>query len=299
MSTLNPVSLHPQSSTQHDITNSRNNLQYRLQISYPLNWERSKSLRQSTGFPVLYILDGNALFLTATEACWRREIFPFYSGGGIVVAIGYPLDYSTHQSLYDVKRRAFDLTPSKIKNIEGYDVGGGADQFLEFIGTEVRDLVKRELEKRGVKIEREALFGHSFGGLCAVHAMFSESLEISTFFACSPSIWWNDRDILEEEEDFRKRSSRVNDKSKPSLYISFGSLEEEARQMPGETGEEFEKRKEATIKRAMCRNAREMYERLLKSGKLGDMSITEFEDEDHGTVAPSALNRCISKFFEY
>jgi predicted alpha/beta superfamily hydrolase len=216
----------------------------------------------------------------------------------VVVAIGYPLDYPTHQSLYDVKRRAFDLTPSKIKNTEGYDVGGGADQFLEFIGTDVRELVKLELEKRDAKIEREALFGHSFGGLCVVHAMFTRSLDISTFFACSPSIWWNDREILKEEEDFLNRTYEANDAKKPALYISFGSLEDDAKKMPGETNEEFEKRREATKKRAMCGNAREMYERLLKSGRLAGASITEFEDEDHGTVAPSALTRCISTFFE-
>lgn len=47
------------------------------------------------------------MFLTASEACWRRASAPNFSGGGLVVAIGYPLD---NHFLFSA-RRNYDLTP--------------------------------------------------------------------------------------------------------------------------------------------------------------------------------------------
>jgi hypothetical protein len=50
--------------------------------------------------------------------------------------------------------------------------------------------------------------------------------------------------------------------------------------------------------RAMCPNVQELHERLVKSGRLLDITTTKFDDDDHGTVASSALLRAVSKFFE-
>jgi predicted alpha/beta superfamily hydrolase len=114
-----------------------------------------------------------------------------------------------------------------MRNAEGVDVGGGTNEFLELIGNGVRDVVKQELWKRQVEIGKEALFGHSFGGLCVLHALFTQAIRMDVFFACSPSIWWNDSWVLQEEENFRNSSFVLNDYPKPVLVLSYGSLEEE------------------------------------------------------------------------
>ena len=70
---------------------------YRIFVSYPA------VEAPADGFPVLYVLDGNASFAAFAEA--RRIQERFEIGRSIVVGIGYPTDLA-----YDV-RRLNDYTP--------------------------------------------------------------------------------------------------------------------------------------------------------------------------------------------
>ncbi|KAL4919243.1 hypothetical protein BDW62DRAFT_209953 [Aspergillus aurantiobrunneus] len=77
-----------------------------IQLSRPLHWQESDISAENQA-PVIYIVDGNVLFTTATDGAWRRATGPHYSGGGIPVVTGYPLK----RKVYDKRPRAFDLTP--------------------------------------------------------------------------------------------------------------------------------------------------------------------------------------------
>jgi len=275
-------------STQHDLTNSSTGLDYRIQISWPLNWDRTKQLRNSK-ISVIYILDGNALFLTATEILWRSASNSFYLSGGVIVAVGYQDIPTVTGSLFSSQRNT-DLTISEHDIHAGL---GGADAFLEFIGTEVRPLVKRQFED--VEIGEEAIFGHSFGGLCVLHALFGKNGgTFDAYFAASPSVWW-DAAIVKEADDFCNAESKH---AKCSLQLSYGSLEAKPIKTNGESSTEFEEREKRCTERKMGENAVEMERKLRGCGKLTDVSITEFEGEDHGTVATSALLRALSTFFD-
>ncbi|CAG8891312.1 unnamed protein product [Penicillium egyptiacum] len=67
--------------------------------------EKKKSAHLRTD--IRYIFDGNALFLTATEAARSHAPASHFAGGGIIVAIGYPLN----TELYDMRRRTLNLSP--------------------------------------------------------------------------------------------------------------------------------------------------------------------------------------------
>lgn len=276
--------------TQHDLTNPQTGLKYRIQISWPLNWDRTKQLRNSK-IPVIYILDGNTLFLTATEILWRSSSNTFYQGGGIIVAIGYQDIPTETGSLYSSQRNT-DLTISEHEVHAGL---GGADAFLKFIGEEVRPLVRKQFAD--VSIGKEAIFGHSFGGLCVLHALFSRQGGIfDAYFAASPSIWWDSK-IVSEAEDFCSRIEEGT--AKCSLQLSYGSLEDKPTQHSSESEAEFEERVKQSAERKMGENAVVMEKMLQQSKKLKDLSIVEFEGEDHLTVAASALLRAMSKFLDH
>jgi predicted alpha/beta superfamily hydrolase len=275
--------------TQHDLTNPQTGLNYRIQISWPLKWDRTKQLRDSK-IPVIYILDGNALFLTATEILWRSASNTFYQGGGIVVGIGYQDVPTESGSLYSGQRNT-DLTLSEH---EVHARLGGADAFLKFIDEEVRPLVRKQFAD--ISIGKEAIFGHSFGGLCVLHALFGkEGGAFDAYFAASPWIWWDSK-IVEEAKEF---CSREGSEMECSLQLSYGSLEARPKRHHSESQIEFEERGKSCAERRMGENAVAMEKMLQESKKLKDVSIIEFEDEDHLTVTTPALLRALSIFLDH
>ena len=223
--------------------------------------------------------------MTATEAAWRRATGPNYSGGGIVVAIGYPLD----GEVYDKKRRAFDLTPPCLDSTAEF---GGADNLLNFIHQDVRAVVIAKFPN--LTITREALFGHSYGGLFVLHALFTKPDFFDCYMASSPSIEWADGHILKEEKEYTARSSLQG----PTLMMFFGSLEQNPSRWHDETAEHYEKRKVAAVNRGMGDNANGMYHRLQQSTNLRALTLTEYEGEDHGSVMACAMSRALTTFFE-
>jgi len=232
-----------------------------------------------------YIVDGNALFMTATEAAWRRATGPHYSGGGIVVAIGYPLE----GQVYDKRRRAFDMTPPCPGSTAEF---GGGNAFLDFIRQDVRELVTSRFPQ--LNITREALFGHSYGGLFVLHALFASTSLFDCYMSSSPSLEWADYYILKEEKGYTEKS----DLAIPSLMMFFGSYEQDPPQWHGETQEHYDVRKAVAAARGTGDNIKKMRKRLQDSEKLSAVTLNEYEGEDHGSVMACALSRALTTFFE-
>ncbi|KAE9566294.1 hypothetical protein CGMCC3_g17543 [Colletotrichum fructicola] len=100
--------------------------------------------------PVLYLVDGNSVFLTALESLDRRLSLILQSfSDGVIVAIGYPLSPDSRTVM--CLRRTTNLTPPA----EGtFALEGGADAFLNLIQDKVKyPVVERRLrETRGATI---------------------------------------------------------------------------------------------------------------------------------------------------
>jgi predicted alpha/beta superfamily hydrolase len=209
-----------------------------------------------------------------------------------VVAIGYP----DCGNFVFGNRRSYDLTPPT----ETYDPPrswdgstfnaphGGADDFLQFIQGPVREhLFSRILPS--VVAEREILVGHSFGGLCTLHALFSQQSCFGTFIAISPSIWWNQCYLIQEEQEFLNRKATTPDQGKPSLYLSYGHYEQYPHRRRIYSDDEYAKRCDHALAWRTKDNADEMASRLDKSGHFFMVKVKEYADEDHGSVAGCAL----------
>ncbi|ETS85311.1 hypothetical protein PFICI_03336 [Pestalotiopsis fici W106-1] len=280
---------------------------YLIQISWPLSWKSSRGPENSspdTHVPILYVLDGNAYFFTATDVARRLEFV--FRKEIIIVGIGYP----TSHAIYD-KRRLSDFTPSSSKPskpplgrdgqpLEGVEYGG-AEQFLKALLTEIAPYVEDNIFQ-GLKFNRHSryLFGHSFGGLFTLYSLFTRPDFFGAHLAASPSIWFQDCEIVhKQEKDFLSKdvigrtmtqdSWSVEElQTQPAdlrLIMTFGSLEENPEKRHNEASEDYQRRLVLSQAKGMRRNTLAMANRLRASGKFRDVSVGELAGEDHGSAA--------------
>lgn len=150
------------------------------------------------GFPALYMLDGNAALMNFDEALLGALAA---RTPHVLVFIGYDNDLRI-----DSAARTRDYTPllapaegAEPEQARAPDASGGADAFLETIERRVRPAVAR---RAPLDPERQALWGHSLGGLFVLHALFTRSGAFQTYAAASPSLWWQKGYLLQEEARF-------------------------------------------------------------------------------------------------
>ncbi|KAL2862405.1 alpha/beta hydrolase [Aspergillus lucknowensis] len=291
-----PTGITLPNSEQFYLSNARGE-QYLIQISWPLHFKEHDPDSDRNKLPVIYIVDGNALFLTATEASWRRSAESHYAGGGIIVAIGYPL--AGTGKLYHRLRRNSDLTiPTPGKPVEGY---GGADVLLDFIADTVRPAVRRRFPN--LTVSREALYGHSYGGLFALHALFTRPGMFDAYIASSPSIWWHEKCILDEARSFIEKiqDERVDGRGEetfPTLMMYLGGLEQDPPQWNDEPEDKWEARKRTAAILNMRNNVLELLGMMKGCTRLHAVSFGEYRGEDHGTVMACSMSRGLTTFFE-
>jgi len=137
------------------------------------------------GWPVLYVLDGEDNFPIVAATARRLARAGARSGvtEGVVVGIGAgPL-----------ARRVRDYTPP----VPGYVIPagqpasgfatGGSEAFLDMLERQVMPVVR---ERWSIDEQREAIVGHSFGGLLAIHALLARPGMFDAAIAISPSLWF-------------------------------------------------------------------------------------------------------------
>lgn len=258
MASGDPVSLP--GTMQRDLT-ARDGLVYRLLIGVP------SEPPPAAGFPLLVLVDGNALFATAMSTArlqaGRSEVTGI--GPAVVLGIGYPGDRP-----FDIERRQRDLLP----------VADGADRFLDVIAG---DILPALAEIAPLDPLRRTLIGHSYGGLFALHTLFTRPGLFACHVASSPSIWWNDRAILATEEAFR--ANGASDAGR--LLIAVGEDEQ-----AGSAGTP-PSRAERLSKARMVDNATDMAARLRASGRIACESVI-FAGENHISVIPAMLSRAVA-----
>lgn len=232
------------------------------------------------GFPVIYLLDANALFGSMVEAVRMRAHRSIATGvpSAIVAGIGYPTD-----GLYDRVARTYDYTSTPAADEpESGDASletGGANAFLSFLELHVMPAVERRIP---VDRAQQILFGHSLAGFFVLCTLLQRPDLFMTFIASSPSIWWN-RSLLVEGA----RESVFAD-VKPEVVIAVGEYEERLApwQLAGSASENIAARR---ARRAMVTNARDLATRLSAAGATVDYQ--EFAGEDHASVPLLTINR--------
>ncbi|MCD9028212.1 prolyl oligopeptidase family serine peptidase [Luteimonas sp. BDR2-5] len=170
---------------------------YRIFVSYPAGKEAEAP---EDGYPVLYVLDGNAYFASFAQARWVQEYLPV--GKSIVVGVGYPTDEAWDvRRLKDFTAPLLDPPPRQWRALAQYE-SGARRQFLDFLTGKLREEIGR---RHRVDPDRHSLFGHSLGGLFALYALYERPGAFHSIVAASPSMEWNAQGILEDERAFTAR----------------------------------------------------------------------------------------------
>lgn len=198
----------PLDGTEQWLMKSAEGRDYRIMVSLP-----EGDVPWTGGYPVIYLLDGNAYFPAFHAAKRAQERW----NGVIVVAIGYP-----SSTPLDFERRAFDLSPPQPPE-RNTPPQGGQDQFLDFIE---KRLMPKVNERFKVDQDQRSLVGHSFGGMFGVYTLFTRPQLFQHVVAISPSLWWHDRYLLTPERAFSQRAIDGKiDLTHSSLTLMMGDRE--------------------------------------------------------------------------
>ncbi|MCR6109166.1 alpha/beta hydrolase [Bacillus sp. A301a_S52] len=248
---------------QYEIV-SHGNRHYRLLVSVP------QTEPPPDGYPVIYALDGNAVFGTFFEAVTMQSKREEKTGvsPAVIVGIGYQTDH-----LFS-SERFFDYTtgsPVMSKPDGGkWPPHGGAEQFLSFIDTELKPLIEGNYS---INKKKQTLFGHSLGGLFVLYALLSSPYSFHYYVAGSPSIHWHPDKMIRLAHDFPNRL--VNQHISAHVVIGLGEQERYHKSNIGD-----------------C--AVNMYGILKPYERLGLTSeYVEFAGEGHGSVMLPLINRTI------
>jgi hypothetical protein len=263
---------------QRDLASPITGQRYRIFVSAP------SIAPPPNGHPVFYVLDGNAAFPLAAHIARNIERRQPVTGipSPVVVGVGYAGDEDYH-----VDARARDYTLP----VGSYDPRreGGADRFLDFLTGELQLAISAEFA--GDR-NRQALFGHSYGGLLTLHALFSRTAAFSTYVASSPSLWWQDRHLFKDADAWIE--ANVGRRAWPAVQISVGSSEDDPPRgkMSPELLAERARRPMVGLARelAACLRAVPAWQRRV--------AYHEFPGEDHGSAWLPALSRGINTLLD-
>ncbi|WP_159951601.1 alpha/beta hydrolase-fold protein [Rhizobium sp. 18065] len=246
------------------------------------------------GWPLLVTTDGNATFPFAVASLVTQAPYPTGTNveWGVVAAIGYPGDEP-----YNALRRAWDLGPPPIKSYPPYFEGGppvrigGTGELLDFIEAQ---LLPRLADMVKLDPSRRSLFGHSFGGLFTLYALFDRPGLFSNWIAASPTIYWEGSEILNNEA--RRTDHPAG--GQIFLHLSAGEYEGDAlAPFQSRNPDGAARLEKKTVERTVGL-AQEMAERL---NRPRDGIRTEFElfpGQTHMSVLGPAVNRAVSIAFE-
>lgn len=211
------------------------------------------------GYPVLYLLDGDNYFPHAAQLAHTLLCKPADSQCRPLLIVG--IGYAGGRHL-DLAKRARDYTPPSDSADPKH---GGAALFTRFLNDELPPLLRAQ---HPVNLEKQSLYGHSYGGLYALYHLSRET-PYAHYFISSPSIWWDTRSIL----------AQLPQTTPARIHISVGSLEKPDANDP------------VRQQRAMIDNARQA------AAKLNARFIL-LEHETHGSAAFQAIHRMMQTFAE-
>ncbi|HUP02724.1 MAG TPA: alpha/beta hydrolase-fold protein [Bryobacteraceae bacterium] len=208
-------------------------------------------------YPVLYAADANAEFGTLVESARTFAEIPKL----VIVGIGY-----------ETRTQGFAWTPRAVDLTVGADASkpgtmGGAAAFFEFIRNDLAPSIETTYN---VSKDR-AWFGHSYGGLFGLYAMFHNDGFFRRFIIGSPSIWQARTDLLDAEKAFAASGKPLAARA----FFSVGLLEQNGNNRQG-----------------MVSDLQDLIRVLDRRRYKGfTYEVHYFEDETHLSVIPATISR--------
>jgi len=254
------------------VTSSITKRRYQISVALPDGYRE-----QNQVYPVLYAVDANAEFGIVVETARTMRLEKLIPNL-VVVGIGYPNFAQGWRA--SLAPRSVDLTPTEDRAWEKEDAkesqeegrpsaegSRGAAGFFRFIREELIPSIE---QKYRVSHDDRAFFGHSFGGLFGLNALFGNEGTFGRFILGSPSLWWDKRVTFAQEEAYAAKQKALPVR----IFLSVGLLE---------TGGE---------KYRMVENLRKFAEVLKSRNYDGlDLKVHFFEDETHTSVVPATVSK--------
>jgi predicted alpha/beta superfamily hydrolase len=250
--------------TQLDLDSADGQRHYRLWVGTP------NRPAPASGYPVLWMLDGNA----ALGALDSQQLAKLAAGQApLLVAVGYQTEQRIERAA-----RTYDYTPALPGQAEQRDPltgqpSGGVDAFLDLLTERMRPMVAGLAP---IDLQRQTLWGHSYGGLAVLHALFTRPGAFSDYAAASPSLWWHDGAIVQEAQGLEQRLGNT-----PARLLLMRGSEEPANPS-------------AQVKGDVERPARELAADLAKVKGLR-VHFERFEGLDHGQMLGASLKTVIEQ----
>ncbi|NPD47276.1 alpha/beta hydrolase [Lentimicrobium sp. S6] len=144
-------------------------------------------------YPVIYLLDGK-------RSKVFNELIKFSNTNPHIIV-----------GITNNGNRTRDMTPVKISSRPG---SGGANQFLNFISTELKPFINKNYNTSSKNI----LIGASNSGLFTIYAMLTQPDAFSDYISLSPTIGYCS-DFITQKVSQLKAKECLNNKS---LYILYG-----------------------------------------------------------------------------
>jgi predicted alpha/beta superfamily hydrolase len=221
---------------------------YRIYVDVPAPSGGSGSL------PCVLLMDGDYFFDVAVAV--SREL---RSAGQIppaaLIGVGYGAGFGQPGN-----QRGRDYTPTA-SAME--PASGGAGPFLHYLTNTLWPLLA---SRYPLKPEPEArlIAGHSLGSLLALYALFQDQPFFGGVLASAPSLWWDDRSLLQQIHRLRDRRSSL------PARLFFGVGSDDSPSMTGDLA---------------------LLEQQLADRPFTDLRITSarFPGRDHLNVLPDSL----------
>lgn len=253
-----------------DLASADGQRHYRIWIATP------RRPAPAMGYPVLYLLDGNAA-LGALQDEQLAELDRL--GPPALVFIGYATDLP-----FDTTARAYDYTPPLpggepvIDDIDRQRQGGGADVFLDLLEQRIKPLVQAQAS---IDLQRQSLWGHSYGGLLTLHALFTRPHSFQRYIAADPSLWWQNGLILQEAEAFSARAHAFD------LTLLVGGAVRKPLPVDQSVDRQVRERREAVA--ALPANAAEQLAGRLAALAQATVRYRRYPELGHGPMLPASL----------
>lgn len=161
-------------------------------------------------YPVLFMLDGENFFVTATG------VVDFLSSG---INGNYVIPEMIVVGVTNTERTR-DMTPSHSLSHTGgigdFSSSGGGAVFLSFLAQELVPQIEHDYRTMHYRV----LAGHSFAGLEAINAFQNKPQLFQAVIAIDPSLWWDHEFMLKEA---RTMAFSPSNTKKNRLYIALAN----------------------------------------------------------------------------
>ncbi|MFC3121593.1 alpha/beta hydrolase [Agaribacter flavus] len=176
---------------------------YHLIVRFPSGYQESE-----TGFPVIYILDGQYHFTLVSGAHGN-----YAWDGTIEKAMTVGITWAG-ENINVEQMRFQNFTPSESP---AHKPSGGADTFIRVLKNEIIPFIEGHYKTNG----NRTITGSSLSGLFALYVMTKEPDLFNNIVALSPSLWWQNREV----ETLIKTHFAKTDVPAVRLYSARGEYE--------------------------------------------------------------------------